>query len=62
MDNSKQLVLLVVVSFVAVVLFAEILKRFVFKREVTAWDMERSAIYLLLAVAVVYAAYEQFLK
>ncbi len=62
MDNPKQLVLLVVVSFVAVVFFAEILKRFVFKREVTAWDIERSAIYLLLAVAVVYAAYEQFLK
>lgn len=62
MDNPKQLVLLFVVFFVAVVLFAEILKRFVFKREVNAWDIERSAIYLALAVAVVYAAYEQFLK
>jgi hypothetical protein len=62
MSNLERLLLLIVLSFVVVMLFAEMLKRFVFKREVNAWDMERSAIYLLLAVAVVYAAYEQFLK
>lgn len=62
MGNLEQLLLLIVLSFVAVTLFVEILERYIFKREVSAWDIERSAIYLLLAVAVVYAAYEQFLK
>ena len=62
MDNPKQLLIWIVLRFVVVVLFAEILKRYVFKREVNAWDIERSAIFLSLAVAVVYAAYEQFLK
>ena len=62
MGNLEQLLLLIVLSFVAVTLFVEILERYVFKREVSAWDIERSAIYLLLAVAVVYAVYEQFLK